>query len=712
MDILFILFVIITFIVLVLLLFYNYIPKTSDLSLIFTNLTKSDSTIKAFCLGYDAVRQKYVNVYPSNTETREMIINYQNQPVNLQGQFVNQNTFHGRVSSDNTGIHISGFDTLTLTCPDGYDGNDCRLTPLCLPEEEGIIKGLTANQFNALHLYNDGQKLFPIENALMYRMKETVSPYNLRIRVACLADGEYQLQTCPDDKLLNQTTFQCVPYDICQDELAGTKHNSIIEQGQPPLKNNEYYICKNNASVLMTCEEDTLYSEKLQACVYDNPCLGKDDLQIRIDDNNYIQCSDDRGSKINCPNGIDVDENGIMACKNIPCEEYPIFYEDDILKYANGKMTCVNDEPLLKSCDPTVTTKVLKYFWGYTLPTQQHEISLYNWPKEIYNLDTNTCESTFEKFEPVKDGTTIDFQISDALVGSFPWDIKNEIYKCDNTTKYTMKYWGPELGQISNVIPNPESITPGYLKNYYVDGGQPCRNETIKYTDAPWQGLDAFPIFFPGLGGYSTLPLMFGVSHSFSDAYGWPRKENSDNTYTFYTCEYDYSSRRMIRTKYNSKYAPLGYNSSIVSGDDVSRLSMDGISAYDNSSIINKYIPFIPYILKSGKIDKISYPSVFKPSDYTKTEKIYDCPKELRTPAMTIGQKVEMFVLWNNIKPGETFKLSNEITITEKGMETNQGLLKKTWAPLTFERTLLGVVIHYQSFENRVNDLTRTYTFP
>lgn len=708
MDILFILFTIITFIILTLLFYYNFIPKTSNLSLIFTNLTKSDATIKAFCLGYDAVRNKYVNVYPSS-ETGKMTISYQNQPVNLQGQFVNQNTTHGQVSYDENGIRISGFDTLTLTCPDGYEGNDCRLTPLCLPEEEGIIKGLTANQFNALHLYNDGQQFFPIEKIALFS-KDTISPFNLRIRVACLADGEYQLQTCSDDKILDQTTFQCVPYDICQDLLAGTKHNSIISKDQPPLKNNEYYVCKNNTSVLMTCEEDTLYSEELQACIYDNPCFGKDDLQIPIDSQNYIQCSDDRGTKINCPDGIDVDDNGIMACKNIPCEEYPIYYEDDILKYANGKMVCVDNKPVLKSCDLTVTTKVLKYYWGYVVPKLEHEINLYNWPEEIYNLNTNVCEKV-KNFEPVKDGATIDFQISDALVGPFPWDIKNEIYKCDDTTKYTMKYWGSKLGETSNVIPNPESVTPGYLKNYFVDGGHPCRNEITKYVDAPWQGLNAKPVFFPGLDGYSNLPLMFIVPHSFNDAYGWPRKEN-DGNYTFYTCDYDYSSRRMIRTKFTSKYLPLGYTSSIHSYNNINRLLMEGVNSYNNGSIIDKYIPGIPYILKSGKISKVSYPNVYKPSDYTKTEKIYECPKELRTVTMIVGQKVEMFVLWNNIKPGETFKLSNEITITENGMQTNEGLLQKTWSPLTFERTLLGVIIYYQSFENRVNDLTRIYTFP
>lgn len=431
MDIVFLFLILLLVVILLIVYVFNRIKYTTDIDELFKDIILQKPSTTSYSLGLNPIiPNTYDNVVVG--KDGELNVTHDILPIDLKSKFIS-NQDHGTVIPNAAGHNftVTGIDLTTFQCPEGYNGAECIMNPICDDSQNdvGKLKALTYSQFNSLGLY---MNKFISKNVNRSIDNFVAEPTHPRIRVRCLPGNTYELQTCPNTTILNDNV-NCVPYDICEDHINGYKHNSIIDEQQDLLMDNEYYICENNKSVLKTCANNTVFSEQYSGCITDSECFGMGDDTIYVDDITYLQCHSDRGEKINCPHGVMVD-NGRWSCKISTCTPRIVKFVGELLEYNVGEVTCdANNQPVTKLCNRNVSTRKYNYEWG-----EKMSYSIKNWPEEIYDENRNCVPPT----DDIIRDTTISLQWAPAMKDYHPFNVKTQTYDCSDKpdTKYRWDY--------------------------------------------------------------------------------------------------------------------------------------------------------------------------------------------------------------------------------------------------------------------------------
>lgn len=420
----------------------NSIPDETDPIKLFLMIQEQNYDARAFTLRYDEATKKYENYFFSSEANYEK--SFDAYPVDKTGKFITTvYDNHGEVKyNDVNGYRITGVN-VSFACPDGYEGKTCQLKPICRdPDDDNAVLPLTDTQFNALGLFRNDTQL-SVSNHGTRRRKRKTPLYHNRIYVQCKTKGDYDLVACPPNKLLDFKTMKCVLYDVCEDHLNGYKHNYQLSDSDSPLSNTEYYLCSNNKSKRTKCADDTVFSLVNNGCIQENICYNKGVATIPIDANNYIQCSNDQGTKKNCPNGVVTLDDGTLSCKpKNTCQPQTLTQTTDMLTYDYGKVACTaDDEEQLISCGSDLGKRTWKYNWGVDFTID------IDWPNKVLSSDGKcvaptdaiiTNPITKIKWSPLMRDTWDWDVLKECFVcpkGNYVWDYKNNVLRVEKDGK-------------------------------------------------------------------------------------------------------------------------------------------------------------------------------------------------------------------------------------------------------------------------------------
>lgn len=587
--------------------------QTDDLLKVFNALKRQNPTAVAYSLGYDRRRNLYRNVYTrpgASDGGPEAFVSWEPDPVTLDGNYV-VNSDHGAVVDLQNGFRVSGMnDDVPFKCPDGYEGARCLPRPLCTPEEsaEEKTKPLTYSHFNALNLY---KKSFTHASADLASGERDAVAAHPRIRVQCLTGGSYELQVCPDNKLIEPSTAQCREYDVCHDHVNGYKHDfQIGGSSSDALQKGEYYLCVANKSERKRCREpDAVFDITDQGCKVRSVCWDRGKSQLFVDDNHYIQCRGDTGQKVFCEHGLQTHgTDGTISCVTKTCKAYTLRFSDTILNYVYGENRCDSmDRPTLDLCDNTPTTKRFDFSWA-----EKFGFTIANWPTTVLDEATRSCvEPTLAI---VEDTATVDLAWSAAMHDAHKFNIRKKEYVCD--TKYRWNYLGQTL-----VPPAPEEM--------FVDSAAPCQAEAVALDETDWWSLansyfgkgvvDTYPL---GV----TPPLVYVVPFSKHPPTGhhfWPVYDVAKKKYLGSVCRYDSETDKTTIYNYKSKsHPPCGFAEiHEVDVGDTRRdipLTLIGYEGFPTKEI-NRFQECMYYIIASGKTEAVKFLSKAKPTTHVWT---------------------------------------------------------------------------------------------
>lgn len=598
MDLFFLALLVVLTLVLLAVYVLNNVPQTSDLLKVFTTLRQQNPSTVAFSLGYDRQRNKYRNVYTrpvagATNDRIEAYVLWEPNPVNSDGKYVVDND-HGTITDKSNGFEVSGVNAARLTCPEGYEGSRCQLSPLCTDEdcESEKTKLLTYTQFNALNLYKN---TIARTAADLVARTETTHP---RIRVQCLQTGAYELQVCPDNKLLDTATVQCREYDICQDRGNGYKHNYRIDGSSAALHDDEYYLCADNKSVLKKCEDRTVFSMTNQGCIVQSVCFNRGKEQIAVDDNNYIQCSADTGRKVHCEHGVQKKGN-VLSCKIKTCKPYTLRYNDGTLNYVYGQNVCDDqDKATLTVCDITPIGKSYTYTWA-----ERFQLTLANWPTAVLDEMTQTCVAPTDDI--IMDTATIDLAWSSAMSAAHKFNIRKQEYVC--TDKYRWDYIE------GAVVPAPPQ------SDTFVDAAAPCQSTAVANKDTAWwslansyAGAHTVVTYPPN----TTPPLVYAVRLTIDSVKRhddfWPVYVVDTKKYTGSVCTYDSKTKTHTITRYTDTIPPLGFAPVETPNGDSNRstipISLIGYTGFP-MNVLDNYKTYMYYFIASGKTESLHFSS-------------------------------------------------------------------------------------------------------
>lgn len=556
MDIVFFIVSVIVIILIIVWYLINRVSKTNDVEKIFQRISKLRPSTRAFTL--ERRNGKFRNV--KSDQYGKVQIFEEDYPVAPNGQYIILRD-HGTITENDNGFSISGMEFVTFKCPVGYEGSLCMVQPLCGADDMGKIKPITYPQFNGLGLYRNTFERNVVQR--QYRADGEDEPLHKRLRVHCIdTNGHYEIEACPPNKLLN-ANLQCEPYDICTDRLNGFKHNFKINENDADLNNDEYYVCENNVSVKHTCPENTAFSMSANGCINRSVCYGRGQETIAIDDTAYIQCKNDTGTRVNCPDGVVVDDQNVRSCRVNICNPEVRQFENKHLRYIYSETTCTNNVPQTITCDATSSDRIYNYEWAETF-----EVRLENWPKEI--LKDGKCVTPDDSiiYNPI-----IELAWSPAMPMQHPFNLKTQQYECNTDTyKYRWDYIGQKL---------EPSLSEW---DEFVYSGAPCQNAIAQPFRFHEQSFPNNKIYI-----IKTQPVHLPNYRNISM---WPTVRK--NVYYHTRCEF--TSDGLVVTTYSSQTIPLGF---IEQPDSIFLL----LSGYKNFAR-RRNVQY--YFIVSGKLDLVT----------------------------------------------------------------------------------------------------------
>lgn len=557
----------------------NKVQRIEDLDALYLDILKSKSDAKAFCLGRTSTGT-YRNAVVDN-DGKVVVRENDTYPINLDGAYIILKD-HGTVSElpNGNGFKISGIDLVDFECPAGFEGINCSLKAICGPNDSGVLKPLTYTQFNELGLYSNASAETQLQSLDLARA--AAEPTHPRIRVLCTnALGDYELQTCPNNTLLD-SNLQCAPYDICEDRINGYKHNFQISTSEPALGKNEYYICNRNVSVRTTCADDTVYSAANFGCVSESLCYNRGDDTIAVDESSYIQCGNDRGRKITCPDGVVTDsETGILSCFVDTCVPETADFEDGMLSYRQGNTICTNGVADIKMCNTTPNPRVYNYKWFNSFT-----YSIDNWPSEIMDENRNCVPPT----DAIVVNPIVQLQWTDAMPEPHDYNILTEKYVCPADTAYTLDYI------TQTVSPATDNI---------ISHLAPCQN-TI-YDNADFD----FTLFSPTDSSTLSAFMYYNcyLPNSSGRFYFWPAKQGDKYAST----KVQIIGKQLMMTTSVSAVMPLGFAEPSAGSSDAARLVYIGCESFEPWATA-VYLFFIsgtlepPVLYQPTVVDTLTYP--------------------------------------------------------------------------------------------------------
>jgi len=366
-------------------LYYTQTYKTTnDYMRLFMDLLNNDPKTTAFTLGWIAEKKAFKNIYPvhkhstnssgkptggkssgsanADEERLDFDVRYQSYPIDRFGVPIRLDDGHGKVESVEDGFVVRGInDNATLACPPEFLGGRCELRALCQADDSGKYKRINAAQFLYLMLNESSSLPMPSVSRRQRQLNDSAELYHPRLYAYCVNRlGDYRLHACPINKLITNKSvsgdsssgisvrpFVCSAYDVCSDHLSNTKHKYQINDTQPILNPNEYYICSNGHSQLKRCASNAVFSVSHNACVGDIDCLGAGNKQLPLDKHNYIQCNNDHGEKVHCKLGVS-EMYGIYSCfsEHNKCKPEEFVYSDDYVSFLRGRVVCMDSKML------------------------------------------------------------------------------------------------------------------------------------------------------------------------------------------------------------------------------------------------------------------------------------------------------------------------------------------------------------------------------
>lgn len=527
MDVIFIILTCFLIILIITLYAINTVKTTSNLDDVFISLALTNPTIVSFCVGYNEQTKKYRNAV-SNRDG-DIVIQENDYPIGLDGQYIVLKD-HGTVTDAGDGFKISGMDLVTFKCPDGFKGSTCQLAPICDdPNDNNQRKALTYTQFNALALYNN---TFPHNQVDTFNAYAT-EPTHPRIRIHCQIGGEYVLEICPDNKLLD-ANLVCQPYDICEDKLNGFKHNYQISNTTQPLNKTEYYICENNKSILTKCIDDTVFSYASKGCVSESPCYGKGSATLPIDNNNYIQCNADFGTIINCEKGV-VERDDVLSCFTSTCRPQKYSIDTGLLSYDYGETTCTDDKPNTVLCDNSPNPKIYHYEWA-----EKFEYTINDWPKQILLNGSCVTPNDNDLFK----NTIIKLAWTEAMPKEHDFDLKTQQYICSSDYKYRWDY----IAQKS--VPDTSND-----KTILLATAEPCQNAAIRHQFTFYESATYYP---PNkIWICASVPVL--IPDIEYPLFLWPCFNPTTKKFQSTKILLEYTEQLVSVTTYESADAPFGF---------------------------------------------------------------------------------------------------------------------------------------------------------
>lgn len=462
--------------------------KSSDLVTIYHKLLRDDPTATGYSLGWIAERKAFKNVYavdvpqdPGKPSKLEMTVRYESYPITAAGKPIRFNDGHGKITdvkkTDGGGagerMEVKNINTtFPLQCPSGFEGPQCTLAPLCGPNDVGKYKLLSRAQYSALQMYN-------LKNSIPATVGDSAdtSDYHKRLRVLCKSNtGDYTVEPCPDNTLVDERTNQCRAYDLCVDKLAGHKHQFDIGDGVPAP--DEYYMCSaDGKSVREKCAEGSVFSAQNSGCVTKNQCTGRGNDRIAVDSQSYVQCGADTGTVVRCEYGVDVKKTAtgdgsatvdVPFCKNPTCTPEEYRYTDDMIEYVSGVVDCDADNRETRTlCATHTVDKSYNYSWG-----EPFSYKFDKWPATVYDAATKTCVTPTVESIIKPDAKFKTFRWGSAMYNSFEFDPRSQMFVCRD---------GPDVLRLDYL--HGKTIPEIDTSKYFVDYTRPCQkvDEVLEY---------------------------------------------------------------------------------------------------------------------------------------------------------------------------------------------------------------------------------------
>lgn len=605
------------------LLYYiaNYVQKVNDPVKLLALIQKQQYDVRAFTLRWDEERKLYENIFFKNDA--EFVRSYDKYPVDKTGKFITSvYDKHGEiVYTENNGYSINGLLT-KFPCPEGYEGSDCQLKPLCRdPEDDNKILPITNIQFNALELFNT-EAIIPINNAAATTKRQKraiVEPlYHDRVFIQCKTKGDYELKVCPVNQLLDITTMKCNLYDICEDHLNGFKHNYKISNDDKLLDETEYYLCDNNKSKRLKCKDGTVFSLFNKGCIQKTVCYNQGRKTIPIDEHTYIQCNNDTGVKRYCETRVITQSDGTLTCKSENCKPQILTKVTENLTFNYGKITCNhNDEEIIEECDQTMNKYSWKYKWG-----NEFDISI-DWPKSIL-YDDGMCKpppSPSSGNPSILTNPIVSTRWTKLMQREWNWNLLEEKFICPPSNTYRWDYKNNLLIKDTT----KDKYTPKDSEYYTVDPSRPCQEKPF-----------TFPFLkFHNYNTYNTLPYKIVSTPVYlgdlPNINLWPKRIN--DKYHLTKCFYDYENRKLIIRNMEHNQPPFGFKSTTMNNVDLELIT---------NEITKPSTDMYFWSIASDEFKEFTFINDPPP---TYTDITIDCPT---TIDISIDQKFS--ILWDNYK--------------------------------------------------------------
>lgn len=679
MDLILISLIILYIIVLVIVIVLNYNHVKLDADGMFKALSERDPKIISFCMGRDKKSGLYHNYYvtPETDKTTrssnlvKLVVG--KFPVDFDGTLIQNvgyeqglTTNHlGTITDLDNGFIMTGFnDDTPITCPSNYFGPDCerksKAGEICVnanndSEFYNKIHPLTNEQFLSLDMYGVSNDYALSDDILEKRFP--------RAGIQCFNDGRaYKLITCRSDQIFNEN-MQCVPYDICTEELDNYRHTRPISADAVPLKDDEYYVCRNSKSVLQTCTSGTIFDEVTRQCSESHRCVDKPNgTHIYLNEKQYIECQNFAENLIDCeygvnaPTSIQDDNNGIatgtvidgdnkLVCNDKPCVDKIYTYDDKVLEFAYGIRRCVNNVPEIILCNTDPSPNRFKtYKWGEEF---KYEFKAY--PTEVLDMEHMKCV--------VPGDATADFRFKADAVDQFKWSsvmleehpfnpVTSQFYCMDQNIAYRVDYLN-------------QSTVPPLSDMFVLDASQPCVNEKLNYLDEPFLSID--PERLP-----LNLPIMYGIRCD-ADENLWPRYDGKN--YIGAVVKIDVKLRLLTKIIYTDSIPPHGFKIKDFS-NPIGPLSLIGYKDlnldYGNLKKHTWYFANFTHLS----------PLMFSP-DSQKRSLTYNLPTKINSrvdiDATTKKNELWFGILWVKIMTDIIVSSKPEVIITSHGISFDTG---------------------------------------
>ncbi|BAC67317.1 capsid associated protein VP91 [Adoxophyes honmai nucleopolyhedrovirus] len=319
---------------------------------------------------------------------------------------------------DKHAFQIRGDDGwLDIQCPDNemFDSNSmqCVTIPYCYEKLPGNY-GITEPMLNALVLNHNVRNENFDDNL-----------FHPTMYLKCFEGQSYTVEECPSNHTFNVVTQKCELINRCQNR----PDDFILDIFPEDLNINEYMICENGETKIVSCGENKIFDQRLMQCVTSSPCefngIGFTYITDEINANQFYRCvSRQQAELITCINRTynnnqyecsgdsrcTIFENGTGTNLNV--------FENDVIKYNAGILICDNFEIITDvQCDTQnlVVDKIYnnRFMININVPNQVFDVNTVQcvpFNKELVQIKNN-----YYSIENVDNDYNVNFQT--AMIG-------------------------------------------------------------------------------------------------------------------------------------------------------------------------------------------------------------------------------------------------------------------------------------------------------